>query len=270
MPSVPDIRSMAGQEPISMLTAYDAPTAQLVEEAGTDIILVGDSVGDNVLGYEETLPVTLDQIASHTEAVTRTVDETLVVADMPFLSIGADEAESIKNCGRMLKEHGADAVKIECGPHTVELTERLVQLGIPVMAHLGLTPQRVHELGGHTRQGTSENAADEIISLAHSHEDAGAFSLVLEHVPANLAGAITEELSIPTIGIGAGPDCDGQVLVFHDAVGLSDWTPPFAKQFGDVRGELTRALDAYVHAVESGEYPAAEHSHTEDSLEDIF
>jgi 3-methyl-2-oxobutanoate hydroxymethyltransferase len=271
MPSVTDIRAKAAEEePITMLTAYDAPTARLVDEAGTDVILVGDSMGNAVLGHESTLPVTVDEIASHTAAVTRAVDDALVVADMPFLSIGADESESIHNCGRMLKDAGADAVKLECGPHTVDLTERLVQLGIPVMAHLGLTPQRVNELGGNFRQGTTEDAAQEIVDLAHAHEEAGAFSLVLEHIPANLASHVTEILEIPTIGIGAGPDCDGQVLVFHDAVGLSDRSPPFAKQFGDVRGELQKALSGYVDAVESGEYPAEEHSHVEEELDELY
>ncbi len=270
MPSVTAIRSMAGSEPITMLTAYDAPTARLVEEAGVDIVLVGDSMGNAALGYESTLPVTVDETASHTEAVARATEDALVVADMPFLSFGADAAESVRNCGRMLKEAGAGAVKLESGPHTVDLTERLVQLGIPVMAHLGLTPQRVNELGGYTRQGTTEEAAQEIVDLARAHEEAGAFSLVLEHVPANLAAHVTDELAIPTIGIGAGPDCDGQVLVFHDAVGLSESPPPFATAFGDVRGELQRALDGYVEAVESGSFPAEEHSHVEETLDELY
>jgi 3-methyl-2-oxobutanoate hydroxymethyltransferase len=253
-----------------MLTAYDAPTARLIDEAGTDIILVGDSMGNAVLGHESTLPVTVDEVASHTAAVARAVDDALVVADMPFLSIGADESESIHNCGRMLKEANADAVKLESGPHTVDLTKRLVQLGIPVMAHLGLTPQRVNELGGYSRQGTTEDAAQEIIDLAHAHEESGVFSFVLEHVPANLSSHITDILAIPTIGIGAGPDCDGQVLVFHDAVGLSDRTPPFATQFGDAKSELQRALSEYVDAVESGSFPTEEHSHVEDELDELY
>ncbi|WP_254535187.1 3-methyl-2-oxobutanoate hydroxymethyltransferase [Halomarina litorea] len=270
MPSVTDLRAKAGSAPITMLTAYDAPTAALVDEAGVDVILVGDSLGNAVLGHETTLPVTVDEMASHTASVARGVDEALVVADMPFLSVGVDEAESVRNCGRMLKEAGADAVKLESGPHTVALTERLVQLGIPVMAHLGLTPQRVNQLGGYTRQGTTEAAADEIVDLAGAHEAAGAFALVLEHVPANLAAALTEELDVPTIGIGAGPDCDGQVLVFHDVVGLSTWTPPFARQFGDARAEMTRAVESYLEAVESGAFPADEHSHVEADLEGLY
>ncbi len=261
---------MAGEEPITMLTAYDAPTAEIVDGADVDVILVGDSMGNAVLGYDSTLPVTVDEVASRTGAVARGTDDALVVADMPFLSFGADEAETVRNCGRMLKEAGAGAVKLESGPHTVEVTERLVQLGIPVMAHLGLTPQRVNQLGGYRRQGTDREAAERILDLAEAHEEAGAFSLVLEHVPANLAAAVTEVLEIPTIGIGAGPDCDGQVLVLNDAVGLSDWTPPFAAEFGDVRGEYERAVSAYVDAVESGEFPAAEHSHVEEDLEDLY
>ena len=266
MPTVRDIQEKAGEEPITMLTAYDATTAALAEAAGVDVLLVGDSVGNTVLGHETTLPVTVEEMESHTAAVVRGTEEALVVADMPFLSVGVDRSESIEHCGRMLKEAGANAVKIESGPHTVELTERLSDLGIPVMAHLGLTPQHVHRLG-YTRQGTTQEAAEEIHELASAHEDVGAFSLVLEHVPANLARAVTEELSIPTIGIGAGPDCDGQVLVVDDAVGLSESPPPFAEAFGDVRGAYRDALTGYVDAVEDGSFPAEEHSHIEGDLD---
>ncbi|ELY79848.1 3-methyl-2-oxobutanoate hydroxymethyltransferase [Natrinema pallidum] len=270
MPSVRDLRAKAGDEPITMLTAYDAPTAAIVDEAGVDVILVGDSLGNASLGYETTLPVTVDDIARHTGAVARATDDALVVADMPFLSVGVDEAASLENAGRMLKEENAHAVKLECGPHTVDLTEKLVQLGIPVMAHLGLTPQHVNQYGGYPRQGTDQEAAERILDLAVAHEDAGAFSLVLEHVPSNLAADVTAALDIPTIGIGAGPDCDGQVLVVDDAIGLSEWSPSFSKQFGDVRGEMESAIGAYVSAVESGEFPADEHSHEESDLEDIY
>jgi len=270
MVTVQDIRAMIGEEPITMLTAYDAPTAALVEAAGVDVILVGDSMGNAVLGHDSTLPVTLEEMRSRTAAVARGTDEALVVADMPFLSVGVDESESVREAGRMLKEADAGAVKLESGDHTVELTERLVQLGIPVMGHLGLTPQRVNQVGGYTRQGTSSESAEEILDLAREHEAAGAFALVLEHVPANLAAHVTEDLAIPTIGIGAGPDCDGQVLVFNDAVGLNDWQPPFARQFGDVAGEITDAVESYVEAVEDGEFPAEEHSHVEEDLEDLY
>jgi 3-methyl-2-oxobutanoate hydroxymethyltransferase len=259
----------AGDAPLTMMTAYDAPTAAVCERAGIDAILVGDSMGNASLGYDSTLPVTADEVASRTGAVARATEETLVIADMPFLSFGVDEAESIKNAGRMVKEAGAHAVKLESGPHTVELTERLADLGIPVMAHLGLTPQRVNQLG-YARQGTSREAASEIAALADAHEEAGAFALVLEHVPANLATQVTEELSISTIGIGAGPDCDGQVLVANDVLGLGEGLPPFAESFGDVCGEMESAISGYVEAVESEEFPADEHSHVESELDDLY
>ncbi|MCG1003618.1 MULTISPECIES: 3-methyl-2-oxobutanoate hydroxymethyltransferase [Halobacterium] len=270
MPTVRDVRRNAGDEPITMLTAYDAPTASVVDDAGVDVILVGDSMGNAKLGYDTTLPVTVDEVASATGAVSRVTEDAVVVADMPFLSFGVDDSESIEHCGRMLKEANADAVKLESGPHTVELTDRLTDLGIPVMAHLGLTPQHVNQLGGYFRQGTDQSAAERMLDLAREHEDAGAFSLVLEHVPANVAGDITESLDVPTIGIGAGPDTDGQVLVADDAIGLSERSPPFAEQFGDVRAEMESAVEAYVDAVESGEFPADEHSHVEDDVDSLY
>ncbi|WP_411966835.1 3-methyl-2-oxobutanoate hydroxymethyltransferase [Haloferax sp. YSSS75] len=269
MVTVRALRTKAGTEPITMLTAYDAPTARIVDEAGIDIILVGDSVGNTSLGHESTLPVTVDEMQSRTAAVVRATEDALVVADMPFLSFGVDEASSIENCGRMLKEANADAVKLESGPHTVELTKRLVQLGIPVMAHLGLTPQHVKEVG-YSRQGTNRDSAREILELAKAHADAGAFSLVLEHVPSNVAKQVTDAIDIPTIGIGAGSDCDGQVLVIDDVIGMSQRTPPFAAQFGDVKSEMEKAVGAYRDAVESGEFPADEHSHVEDELDELY
>jgi 3-methyl-2-oxobutanoate hydroxymethyltransferase len=272
MPTVADLRSKGQQsdEPITMLTAYDAPTAELTEAAGIDVILVGDSMGNTVLGHDSTLPVTVEEVESRTAAVSRTVDEPLVVADMPFLSFGVSKADSIENAGRMIKQAGSDAVKLESGPHTVDLTERLVELGIPVMAHLGLTPQRVNQLGGYSRQGTTKADGQGILDLARAHEEAGAFSLVLEHIPANLATTVTEELDIPTIGIGAGPACDGQVLVITDVIGLGNWSPPFSKQFGDVRSEIGSAVGAYKKAVENGEFPAEEHSETVEEVEDVY
>jgi len=269
MPTVRDLQAMAGEEPITMLTAYDAVTASIVDDTGVDVILVGDSMGNAVLGHDDTLPVTLEEVASRVGAVARGADDALVVADMPFLSFGADESESIQNCGRMLKEEGANAVKLESGPHTIDLTERLTDLGIPTMAHLGLTPQSVNQTG-YTRQATDREDAEEILDLAREHEDAGAFALVLEHIPANLAAKVTEAVDIPTIGIGAGGDCDGQVLVFTDVVGLSESSPPFAEQFGDVRGEVEDAVDEYIDAVESGAFPGESHSHTEDELDDLY
>lgn len=264
-----DIRAKAGEEPITMLTAYDAPTARLVDEAGIDMILVGDSVGNVKLGHDSTLPVTVDEMASYTAAVARATEDALVIADMPFLSFGADDADAIENCGRMLKEAHADAVKLECGPHTVELTRELTRLGIPVQAHLGLTPQSENETGLF-RQGTDPESARKIIDLARDHEAAGAFSLVLEHVPANLAADVTEAISIPTIGIGAGRDCDGQVLVIDEVIGLSERTAPFSKAFGDVRSEMEDAISSYADAVESGEFPADEHSHYESEIDDVY
>jgi 3-methyl-2-oxobutanoate hydroxymethyltransferase len=270
MPTVKHVRQHAGDEPLTMLTAYDAPTASIVDEAGIDIILVGDSVGNAALGYDSTLPVTVEEIASTTGAVARAADDALVVADMPFLSFGVDEADSIEHCGRMLKEEDADAVKLECGPHTVELTDRLTDLGIPVMAHLGLTPQHVKQLGGYFRQGTDQDAAERMLELAREHEEAGAFSLVLEHVPSNVAADITDAIDIPTIGIGAGSETDGQVLVVSDVFGLSERGAPFAKQFGDVKSEMEDAVADYKEAVESGEFPAEEHSHVEDDVKDLY
>jgi 3-methyl-2-oxobutanoate hydroxymethyltransferase len=269
MPTVQQIRAMAGDEPITMVTAYDAVTATLAEEAGVDIALIGDSMGNAVLGYDDTLPVTVEEVASRTGAVARGTDGTLVVADMPFLSFGTDLQTSVENCGRMVKEEGANAVKIESGDHTVELTERLTDLGIPVVAHVGLTPQSVNQTG-YTRQGTDPEQAERIARLAREHEDAGAFACILEHIPANLASAITDELSIPTIGIGAGSDCDGQVLVINDILGLSERTPPFAKSFGTVREEMAAAIDEYVDAVEGGEFPGEEHSHVADELDELY
>jgi 3-methyl-2-oxobutanoate hydroxymethyltransferase len=260
--TVRDFRT--ADRPLTMLTAYDAPTAAIVDEVGIDAVLVGDSVANAVLGYESTLPVTFEEMASHTGAVTRAVEDALVVADLPFLSYGVEASETAEHAGRLLKEENADAVKIESGPHTVGTTDRLTDLGIPVMAHLGLTPQHVKQLGGYQRQGTDQAAADRIRSLAAEHEQAGAFALILEHVPANLAAAVTADLDVPVVGIGAGSDTDGQVLVFHDAVGLSDRVPPFAERFGDVAGEMRDAVAAYRDAVREGEFPAESHAATAD------
>lgn len=268
MPTVQDVMDHAPEDPpLTMLTAYDAPTAAILEAAGVDMILVGDSMGNAVLGYDSTIPVTVDEVASRTGAVVRATEEPLVVADLPFLSFGVAEPESLANAGRMIKEEGAHAVKLESGPHTVALTERLVELGIPVMAHLGLTPQRIHQLGGYARQGTDPQSADEMLELAAAHADAGAFSIILEHVPANLGRAITDAVDVPTIGIGAGPHTDGQVLVITDVIGLSDRLPPFAAQFGDARSAIHDAVESFAAAVREGRFPADEHSVTEDALD---
>ncbi len=269
MTTVRDLQEIGGEDPITMLTAYDTLTATLADEAGIDVLLIGDSMGNAVLGYDDTLPVTVEDVASRTGAVARGADDALVVADMPFLSFGTDSAKSIENCGRMLKEEGANAVKIESSAQTVELTEHLTDLGIPVMAHVGLTPQSVNQTG-YTQQGADREEAKEIVELARDHEKAGAFACVLEHIPSNLAAHITANLDIPTIGIGAGESCDGQVLVVTDAVGLSDGSPPFAEAFGNVREELSSAVESYVAAVEDGEFPAEEHSHVAEELDDLY
>jgi 3-methyl-2-oxobutanoate hydroxymethyltransferase len=260
MPTVADIRSHdASDDPLTFLTAYDAPTAAAVDEAGVDMILVGDSVGNTMLGYDSTLPVTVEEILSHTGAVTRATEEALVIADMPFMSYGADDDDAIETAGRMLKEAGAHAIKHESGPNTIELTERLVQNGIPVMAHLGLSPQKVNETGDLTRRATEAEEAEQIMELAHAHEEAGAFALLLEHIPANVAETITDSLSIPTIGIGAGPHVSGQGLIITDVLGMGDWVPPFAEQYADVGAEMEKGIEGYTAAVESGEFPAEDH-----------
>lgn len=255
MATIADIRSWDGDRPIVMLTAADAPTASLLEQSGIDLLLVGDSLGNTLLGYDSTLPVTLDEMASHTAAVVRGAEHVPIVADMPFLSYGADETESIRHCGRMIKEAGADAVKLESGPHTVALTDRLTDMGIPVMAHVGTRPQHTNQTGGLERSGSTAETAAAIEEMAIEHERAGAFSVVLEHVPAAVGRSVTAALSVPTIGIGAGPATDGQVLVLADVIGLTSDPPPFASRYGDVAGEIREAASAYRAAVVAGEFP---------------
>jgi len=260
MTTAKDIRMHSDDDdPLTFLTAYDAPTARILDEAGIDMLLVGDSVGNTMLGYDSTLPVTVDEIASHTGAVARATEDALIIADMPFMSYGANEDEAIRNCGRMLKEEGAAAIKHESGPHTVGLTERLVNNGIPVMAHLGLNPQSVHEIGDLKRRGTSEEEAQEIREMALKHQEAGAFAVLLEHIPATLAKEITEELEIPTIGIGAGPYTSGQGLIVTDIFGIGDWIPPFAKKFAEVEREMEKAANGYREAVIEGRFPSSDH-----------
>lgn len=260
MTTVKDVRTHGeDDDPLTFLTAYDAPTAQILDEAGIDMILVGDSVGNTMLGYDSTLPVTMDEIASHTGAVSRATEDSLIIGDMPFMSYGANIDTAIENAGRLLKEEGAQAIKHESGPHTVELTERLVNNGIPVMAHLGLNPQRIHEIGDLKRRGTDEEEAQEIREMAVKHQEAGAFAVLLEHIPAALARQVTKELHIPTIGIGAGPHTSGQGLIITDIVGMGDWIPPFAKQYADVQSEIEKAATAFSDEVENREFPAEDH-----------
>ena len=246
----------------AMITAYDYPTARLVEQAGIPIILVGDSLGSVVLGYDSTVPVTMDDIVYHTRAVVRATEKAIVVADMPFMSYQADPNEAMRNAGRLLKEGGATAVKLEGGSHIVPLVRRMVEAGIPVMGHLGLTPQSVNQFGGHKVQGKTPAAAAKLIADARALEDAGAFAIVLETIPAPLARMVTERLAIPTIGIGAGPHCDAQVQVLHDMLGIYDDRRPLkhAKRYAVLGAAIRDAVRAYIEEVEGGAFPTAEHS----------
>jgi len=242
----------------TMLTAYDFPTAQILDRAGVPVLLIGDSVGNNVLGYEDTLPVTMEEMLHHTRAVARGAERAMVVADMPFLSYQVSLEEGVRNAGRLVKEGGAQAVKLE-GLH-LDLVHRLVEIGIPVMAHVGLTPQSVHAMGGYKVQGRGE-AAHQVAEQAEQLEKAGAFSVVLEAMPAELAGEITRSLQIPTIGIGAGPSCDAQVLVINDLLGLTEKPPKLAKKFADLRGVMTDAVQEFIREVEAGTFPDEDHSY---------
>jgi 3-methyl-2-oxobutanoate hydroxymethyltransferase len=248
-------------QPITMLTAYDYPTAILLERAGIDAILVGDSLGMVVLGYENTLPVTMDEMIHHCKAVARGARTPLLIGDMPFLSYQVSVSEAVRNAGRFLQEGGMDAVKLEGGRERLEAIRAIVQAGIPVMGHLGLTPQSVHQLGGFRPQGRTARAAQRLLEDARLLEEAGCFAIVLESVPARLATLISQRLSIPTIGIGAGPGCDGQVLVTHDLLGLFErFTPRFVKRYAQLHAEIERAFREYIQDVEARRFPAAEHT----------
>ena len=243
----------------AMLTAYDFPTAQILDAAGVPVLLVGDSVGRNVLGYANELPVTMEEMLHHTRAVTRAVERAMVVGDMPFMSFQASTDDGVRNAGRLIKEGGAHAVKIEGTQY--ELIRRLVDVGIPVMAHIGLTPQSVYGLGGYRVQGRGE-AAHTVLDQAHNLEKAGAFAIVLEAMPAELGAEITRELQIPTIGIGAGHDTDAQVLVINDLLGINENVPKLAKKYADLRAVMTEAVAAFVRDVADGSYPDDDHSYS--------
>jgi 3-methyl-2-oxobutanoate hydroxymethyltransferase len=250
-------------EPITMLTAYDYPTALLVDRAGIDIILVGDSLAMVVLGHENTVAVTMDEMLHHCRAVARGAKYPLLVGDMPFLSYQVDRREAVRNAGRFLKEGGMDVVKLEGGQEMADTVKAIVDAGIPVMGHIGLTPQSISKLGGFRVQGKSVEAAKKLLADAAALEEAGAFSIILEAVPDRLAKLITERVKIPTIGIGAGPHCDGQVLVIHDLIGLFDrFTPKFVKRYANIFPILTQALEQYRQEVLSGAFPGREHSFT--------
>ncbi|MEE2822843.1 MAG: 3-methyl-2-oxobutanoate hydroxymethyltransferase [Acidobacteriota bacterium] len=258
---IPDLVKKKQQgEKLTMLTAYDYLFAKLLDEAGIDILLVGDSVGMVLLGYETTLPVTLEMMIHHSQAVSRGAQRAFVIADMPFLSYQVSISEAVRNAGRLIQEGGVSAVKIEGGKVMADVVHRLVDVGIPVMGHLGLLPQSVHQLGGFRIQAKNQEDVERLLEDAKILEEAGAFSIVLESIPANVALQVTSQLSIPTIGIGAGPHCDGQVLVSHDVFGLSqDNTPNFVKQYAQLGTELKKAVAAYVADVQAGNFPSKEH-----------
>ena len=248
-------------DPISMLTAYDYPTALAIDQAGIDAILVGDSLGMVVLGYSNTLPVTMEDMLHHCKAVARGAQFSLLIGDMPFLSYQVSIPEAVRNAGRFLQEAGMDAIKLEGGRERLETIQAIHSAGIPVMGHLGLTPQSVHQLGGFRPQGREAIAAQRLLEDALLLQDAGCFSIVLESLPARLARLISERLEIPTIGIGAGAGCDGQVLVTHDLLGLFErFTPRFVKKYADLHAEMARAFTAYRQDVEEQLFPAAEHT----------
>ena len=252
-----DLRAMkqAGTK-IAVLTAYDATMARLLDLAGIDILLVGDSVGMVVLGYENTIPVTLDMMVHHTRAVARGANRALVVADMPFLTYQINPDEAIRSAGRLVQDGGAAAVKLEGGRAVLDVVRRLTDYGIPVMGHLGLTPQSVHALGGFRQQAQDAESAARLLDDAKALEEAGAFSIVLESIPGDVARNVTSALTIPTIGIGAGPDCDGQVLVSYDAFGLNDVAvPSFVRQYAQLAKTIVGATRAYIDEVRSGHFP---------------
>jgi 3-methyl-2-oxobutanoate hydroxymethyltransferase len=248
-------------EPITMLTAYDYATASAIDRAGVDAILVGDSLGMVVLGYATTLPVTMDDMLHHCRAVARGAQRAHLIGDMPFMSYQAETAEAVRNAGRFLQEAGMEAVKLEGGRDVAETIRAIVAAGIPVMGHLGLTPQSVHKLGGFRPQAKSAAAAQRLVEDAGILEEAGCYALVLESIPDRVAELISRRLGIPTIGIGAGAGCDGQVLVTHDLLGLFDrFTPKFVKRYADLHGEMQRAFANYMAEVQTREFPALEHT----------
>ena len=261
--TINDVREMKARgEKIPMMTAYDYTSARIVDDAGIPIILVGDTLGQVVLGYDSTLPVTMDEMIHHTKAVARGAGRALIVGDMPFMSYQTGPTDALRNAGRFLQQGGAQTVKLEGGVNMAPTVERIVSSGIPVMGHIGLTPQSVNQLGGYKVQGKSLKSAVRLMEDARALEEAGAFALVLECVPASLARLITERVSIPTIGIGAGRNCDGQVQVFHDMLGLfTDFVPKHAKRYADLGQSITGAVAEYISEVKDQSFPAREHSY---------
>ena len=271
--SISDIKGKKQKkEKIVMLTAYDYSTAKLVDEAGVPLILVGDSLGMVVLGYDSTIPVTIDVMLHHTKAVVRGTEHALVVGDMPFMTYQTDTSEAMRNAARFMQEAGAQAVKLEGGVVVADTVKRIVDCGIPVMGHLGLTPQSIHQLGGYKVQGKTTETARRLLEDAIALEQAGAFCVVLELVPAQLSKLVTEKLSIPTIGIGAGPDCDGQVQVISDVLGLfTDFVPKHAKQYVKLADSISAAIRNYSEEVTSGTFPTMANTSSMDEglLKDI-
>ena len=260
--TIPELQAMKVRgEKIAVLTAYDFPFARIMDQAGIDVVLVGDSAGSVVAGYETTLPVTMEEMLYHTRAVVRAVSQALVVADMPFLSYQVDLSEARRNAGLLIKEGGAQAVKLEGGVHVAETIRAIVAMDVPVVGHIGLTPQSIHRMGGYRVQGREEAQALQLREDAQAVVDAGACALVLEGIPAALARQITMEVPIPTIGIGAGVGCDGQVLVIHDLLGLCEkYSPKFVKRYADISGIIRTGIDDYIREVKDGTFPGQEHS----------
>lgn len=260
--TVPDVRARKGGPKIGMVTAYDTPGAHIASEAGADIILVGDSVANVVLGFEDTLSVDVDVMIHHTAAVARAKPTSLVVGDLPWMSYHISTEDAVRNAARLIREGGAEAVKLEGGKKRVEVIEAIVEAEIPVMGHIGLTPQSVHAMGGYKVQGRAVADAREMLADAKAIEEAGVFAIVIEGVPELLAQLITKEVSVPTIGIGAGKYCDGQVLVFHDALGIhSGRYPKFVRQYADLKTQAVEALRQYFNDVQSGEFPGEEETY---------
>ena len=259
--TVPLLVSAKGKDKIAMMTAYDAPTAALLDEAGLDVLLVGDSLAMTVYGEANTLSATMETMLRHAKAVSRACRRALVVGDMPFLSYQTSREQALQNAGRFLKEAGAEAVKLEGGVTERETIDAIVKAGIPVMGHVGLTPQSVHQFGGYKIQGREKDRRERVLRDALAVEEAGAFSIVLEGMPLELAKEITERLTIPTIGIGAGAHCDGQVLVIHDMLGLfDDFTPKFVKRYADLKNTVTGAAKEFIGEVKEKKFPTEEHS----------
>lgn len=264
--TITDIKEMKQkQEKIPMLTAYDYATSKMIDEAGVPLILVGDSLGMVMLGYESTIPVTMEEMIHHTKAVVRGAKKALIIGDMPFMTYHINMSDALHNAARFIQEGGAQAVKLEGGQVVAEKVRRLVDCGIPVMGHIGLTPQSQHQLGGFKARGKVAEEARKLVNDALILEEAGAFTIVLECTPALLSKLITQKLTIPTIGIGAGPDCDGQVQVVSDMLGLyTDFVPRHAKQYARLAGEINTAVSSYISEVKSLSFPTMEHSYTMD------